>query len=504
MALCETIAGTFHVAPNGTDTATGGTAASPWQTVSYAVRNVPKDSPCTIVVKDGVYGGFTLQGETYHFTHPLLIKAENPYKAKFKGSSRVFSIYDASNITFKGFEIFGEGVDKDPLEGSQYIIHISNPATHNITFEDCIVRDCYNNDMIKINVHPRDITFSNCIFYNQCPRGGDQFFDIIGTSNIVIEKSIFFNHYESSTRGGSDDFLKRSQGFILVKNMSERNKGIDIFIRKNIFFNWTGKPDACFIILGEGVADSETSFNHYQAENIFVENNLFLYNPYNGTTEVGKRGLLLAQSVRNLKVRANTVLGTRPGGLHSTRGFMMFTHRSAIAKGERPSIGWEFSNNIFCDNQAWTGNNRPILSFVSKSNPPFEEDAEGKAVAGSYLLLNNLYWAGGVAGDWVVDPSTTGDRTKLIVAEDKQRIEANPMLPADFSGMVMPVLSGDTFVSGNKTIREEFVRLVSKYAIPQAGGAGIGKADANTMPADDILDNPRSKTNPSVGCYETR
>ena len=500
----------FYVATDGKDIAGGGTITAPWATVNYAVRNVPKDALCTIIVRDGIYDGFTLQGSTYHFEYPCLIQSENPYKAKFKGRSRVFSIYNASNITFSGFDIYGEGMDIDPVAGNEYVIHISNNSTYNITFEDCIIHDSYNNDMIKINVHPENIIFSNCIFYNQCPRGGDQFFDIIGAFNVMIEKCIFFNHYESSERGGtfpsnnnipSNEFLTRSQGFILVKNMSERNRGADITIRKNIFFNWTGKPDACFIILGEGVGD-ETSFVHYQAENIHIENNLFLYNPYDDTY-IGRRGMLLAQSVRNLKVRANTVLGTRPGGLYSTRGFMVYTHRSAIAKGELPSTGWEFTNNIFCDNQAWTGDNRPILSFVSSSNPPFEDDGTGKSVPGSYSLLNNLYWAGGVTGTWIVDPSTGGDRTKLIVSEDNQRIETNPQLPADFDNLVLPVLAsqGDTFISGNSTIREEFVRLALKYAVPQPGGAGIGNGDAGYMPEDDILDNPRGKT-PSVGCYE--
>ena len=501
---------TFYVATNGTDAAQGGTETNPWKTINYAIRNVPKDALCTIIVKDGIYNGTTLQGNSYHFEYPCMIKAETPYKAKFKGNNRVFSIYDASNITFSGLEIYGEGVDTVPVKGNEYIIHISNNSTRNITFENCIIHDCYNNDMVKINVRPKNITFSNCVFYNQCPRGGDQFFDIIGASNVVIEKSIFFNHYESSERGGTfpsnknipaNEFLTRSQGFILVKNMSERNRGVDVSIRKNIFFNWTGKPDACFIILGEGVSSEETSFVHYQAENIEIENNLFLYNPYNGTDTVGKRGMLLAQSVRNLKVRANTVLGTRPGMLYSTRGFMLYTHRSAIDKGELPASGWEFTNNIFCDNQSWTGDNRPILSFVSSSSPPFEDDGTGKAVAGSYLLLNNLYWAGGVNGDWVCRGG--GDNTKLIVAEDKQRIENNPLLPADFSGgITVPVLTPqNSFISGNASIREEFVRLVLEYAVPQFGGAGIGKADYNYMPKDDILDNTRSKS-PSVGCCE--
>ena len=503
---------TFYVATNGTDATNGGTTTNPWATVNYAIRNVPKDTLCTIIVRDGIYNGFTLQGSSYHFKYPCIIRSENPYKAKFKGNSRVFSIYDASNISFCGFEIYGEGIDTVPVAGSEYMIHISNSTTYNIRFENCIIHDCYNNDMVKINVHPKNITFSNCIFYNQCPRGGDQFFDIIGASNIVIEKSMFFNHYESSERGGTfpsnknipaNEFLTRSRGFILVKNMNERNRGVDISIQKNIFFNWTGAPDACFVILGEGVGN-ETSFVHYQAENIVVENNLFLYNPYNNTDTIGKRGMLMAESVRNLKVRANTVLGTRPGGLYSTRGFMVYANRSAINKGELPATGWEFTNNIFCDNQAWTGDNKPILSFVSSSNPPFEDDGTNTSVRGSYLLLNNLYWAGGIAGDWIIHQNAgAGDRTKLIVSEDYQRIEANPQLPANFSSMILPIApQNTTFLSGNISIREEFERFVLQYAVPLSNGAGIENADINYIPTDDILDKPRSKTKPSVGCYE--
>ena len=505
---------TFYVATNGTDFEQGGTSANPWKTVNYALRNIPKDAICTIIVKDGIYGGTTLQGSSYHFDYPCLIQAENPYMAKFRGNSRVFSIYDASNITFSGLEIYGEGVDTVPVVGFEYIIHISNNSTRNIRFENCIIHDSYNNDMVKINMQPKDITFTNCVFYNQCPRGGDQFFDIIGASNVLIEKSIFFNHYESSERGGNfpsnktnlspDLFLRQSQGFILVKNMSERNRGVDITIRKNVFFNWTGRSDVSFIILGEGVGGDETSFVYYQAENVDIENNLFLYNPYNGTDTIPKRSILQAESVRNLKVRANTVLGTSPGGLYSSRGFMVFANRPAIDKGELPSIGWEFTNNIFCDNQAWTGDLRPRLSFVSMSNPPFGEDGTGKAVSGSYLLLNNLYWAGGIASDWITQASDAeGDKTKLIVSEDSQQIKADPKLPANFSsGIILPVLNNGTFLSGNTTIREEFMRLVLEYAVPQSGGAGIENADANLMPEDDILDNPRSKTKPSIGCYE--
>ena len=58
---------TFYVATNGTDAAGNGTITNPWATVNYAIRNVPKDTLCTIIVRDGIYNGFTLQGSSYHF-----------------------------------------------------------------------------------------------------------------------------------------------------------------------------------------------------------------------------------------------------------------------------------------------------------------------------------------------------------------------------------------------------------------------------------------------------
>ena len=59
-----------------------------------------------------------------------------------------------------------------------------------------------------------------------------------------------------------------------------------------------------------------------------------------------------------------------------------------------------------------------------------------------------------------------------------------------------------TFLSGQKTIRGEFERLVKMYAVPGVGSAAIGAADPSNMPKEDILGNPRG-TKPDVGCYQT-
>ncbi|MEI6845695.1 MAG: hypothetical protein WCK36_01445 [Candidatus Firestonebacteria bacterium] len=60
--------------------------------------------------------------------------------------------------------------------------------------------------------------------------------------------------------------------------------------------------------------------------------------------------------------------------------------------------------------------------------------------------------------------------------------------------------SKKSFSSGNKTIREEFERLVNKYGAFKENSPARGKAEQENMPAEDILGNPRGK-NPDIGAF---
>ncbi len=85
--------------------------------------------------------------------------------------------------------------------------------------------------------------------------------------------------------------------------------------------------------------------------------------------------------------------------------------------------------------------------------------------------------------------------------DDGHAIVADPFLKTDQKDVVLPRWNGSAFLSGNTSIRQEFLRLVDLYGkIPTDSPAG-GKAEPALAPADDILGRLRG-VQPAVGAYE--
>jgi hypothetical protein len=110
-------------------------------------------------------------------------------------------------------------------------------------------------------------------------------------------------------------------------------------------------------------------------------------------------------------------------------------------------------------------------------------------------INNNVYWNGGKSL-----PSQKDD--VFIPANDAKAILESPKLPDVPKKVVFPRQDGKgAFLSGNKTIRQEFERLVNEFAVPQSGSSVIDAADPARMPKTDILGNPRGDK-PDCGCFE--
>ncbi len=202
-------AATFYLSPGGSDTGGTGTRQAPWKTLQHATGKMPDDGS-TLVLLDGLYDGS--QAVARQFNKMCTVKAEHAYQARLRGGprqNRALTCYQAANVTFQGLEIAGSGATQ-----GEYLVHISTPKTHHLVFEDCIVHDCYNNDMIKINDATHHILFRNCVFFNQTDGEGFQHFDINTCTDVRLEDSIFFNDYAGSGRRSAN----RSQGFIVAKN----------------------------------------------------------------------------------------------------------------------------------------------------------------------------------------------------------------------------------------------------------------------------------------------
>ncbi len=165
--LCQ--AGTYYIAPDGGNATGDGTYDNPWYQLWYAASQIPDDGS-TIIMKDGVYP--IRQSISRAFTQMVTIRSETPYGARViaNNSTRAFYSGGGANFTISGVEFMGTASDLE------YVVLITAGA-NNIVFENCIIHDSYNNDIVKINNGAHHITFRNCLLFNQDDRG-DDIFDI--------------------------------------------------------------------------------------------------------------------------------------------------------------------------------------------------------------------------------------------------------------------------------------------------------------------------------------
>jgi hypothetical protein len=452
--------GTYYLAPSGDDVLGDGSRQRPWRTVRHAARRVPDDGS-TIVLLDGLYVGSELIDR--RFSQPCTVRAEHPYQATLRSpadSNRVFTCYAGRNVILEGLELVGSGATQDA-----YLVHVSSRKTDHVTFADCIIHDSYNNDLVKVNAHAHHIAFRGCIFFNQNDHEGDEHLDINTVTEVRVEGSIFFNDFPGSGR----ELENRAHSFVVIKNSGNTpNVTQRVTFRRNIFLNWQGKVDQCYVLLGE---DGKP---FYEAQNVLIENNLFLHHSpvrFWGT-------LLLKGGLNEIAFRSNTIIG-HPH-VKWSGAFAAVCQRI----GNNPPMGnLVFCNNIWCD----TSGEMPRFSMSR---------AEVFARGNEPVLRNNLYFNGGKP-----IPSATQDL--LAPGRDAKGRVADPKLGNPNEGVTLPRWDAarGRFLSGEKTIREEFVRLVRQYAALGEGSAAIDAADTPTAPRDDILGNRRG-ARPDIGCFE--
>jgi hypothetical protein len=453
-------AGDWYLSPTGSDGGGDGSRASPWHTIAYAAGRIPDDGSA-IVLLDGLYEQPQSVGR--QFSRPCVIRAENPYRARLRspvGTNRLLACYGAANVTFRGLELFGSGATR-----GEYLVHLGTAQTHHVVFEDCLIHDCYNNDLVKVNDFAHHITFRGCAFYNQTDHEGDQQLDINTVTDVAVEDSLLFNNYAGSGRTSAN----RSQGFVVVKNSgSTPNVTRRIAFRRNVFLGWDGRPDQAFLLLGE---DGKPFF---EAQEVLIENNLFIHDSPVRTWGT----LLLKGGLRAVVFRANTVIG------HPVVKWSGAFAAVCLRIDQNPPMaGLTFAGNIWCDP---TGR-MPRFSM---------SDAKVFAPGSRQVMLGNIYWNGG-------KPIPTEAKDTLVPDRDSRGHVVDPHLGNPGPGSALPRWDGlkGQFSSGQRTIRGERERLVRRWAVPAAGSPALGAADSAAMPADDILGHPRGGR-PDIGCFQ--
>jgi Putative Ig domain len=443
-------AGTYYVSITGSDANGDGSLMNPWQTLNHACLTIPDDGS-TVLVMDGTYNGRVQLHR--RFVNHTFFKAMNLYKAVLVNDSttqQVLISFGGANFTIEGFRV----TRPDPSATGDTLVQIQQGSqqAQDIIIKNNIFHDSYNNDLIKINNDCDNMTVEGNLFYNQS--GSDEHIDANGVTNITIQDNIFFNDFEGSNRP-----VEETSSFIVIKNSGELPQNQDFIVRRNVFLNWEGSNGNNFVLIGEdGKPFIET-------ENVLVENNLMI-----GNSPDDMRCAFGVKSGKNVTFRNNTVVGDLPGLAYAMR-----------INRENPNI---INQDIFFYNNIW-----------SDPTGTMEDFSDGDPSESTNVILdNNLYYNGGVAvpaGD-VLSPS-----------DDPNAIFGDPVL-GDQSGLILPrwdSVAGH-FLSGNSTIHEEFLRLVSNYGIPGTGSLALDAADPANTPADDILGNARD-ANSDLGAFDT-
>lgn len=443
--------------PAGNDQ-NSGTYAHPWASMEYASQSVP-DGPCIVWFKDGLYTN--LNSLTRRFTSPVTFKAVNPYRAIFERDGTVVELDGVYNMLFEGFVFRHAGP-----EASRHVVIMDrrngNIWTENVTFRNNIFHDSYNNDLLKIHNGVRHVTIEDNLFYNQGP--SDQHIDVNSVTDVAVQDNIFFNDYEGSGR----EVEFNTKHFIVIKDSNDGDDGLlgsrRITVRRNVFLNWQGE-NSTFVQVGN---DGKP---FYEAMQVWVINNLMIGNsPLEMTAAFGIRG------ARDVTFANNTVVGDLPA-----KAYAMWV---SITEENLPNENLTFANNIWSDSTGTMGVD------LEGGNGEFSDGSPDNS--NNVLLLRNLYWNGS-------KPVPPGELLSPLV-DDSLRIVADPLINTDHSAITLPRWTGDDFLSGNKTIRQEFERLVMQYGAILPSSPAVGRALPQYAPDDDILGNRR--TLPDLGAFE--
>ena len=444
--------------PEGDD-ANPGTFAQPWATLDHASASLPDDH-CVVWFKDGAYSGRHSLYE--RFSTSATFRAQNPYRAILEHSGTVVLLFGASNMTFDGFEFRHTGPGAGALV--MQIQRNGDTWSENITVRNNIFHDSYNNDLLKINNGARFIMVAGNVFYNQS--GSDEHIDVNSVTDVVIVDNVFFNDFEGSGRVNDNS----TSSFIVIKDSNGDDDGqigsLRITVRRNIFLNWQGNSGANFVLAGED------GHAYFEAQDVLVENNLMLGNAPNDM-----RAAFGVKGGRNITFRHNTVAGDLPALAYALR---------LNREGDNPQ-----NENVYFYNNVWADPTGTMGAQAAGGSNDFSDGLPEETV--NAVLDTNLYWNGGAA----IPP---GDVLSPLV-HDVHRIVADPQLNTTYAGLVLPRWTGTSFLSGNGTIRAEFVRLATAYAVLPVASAACDQADPAHAPADDLLGRPRGAA-PDLGAYE--
>jgi len=440
------------VLPSGSDRAPG-SRGRPWATLQHAVRAV-RDASCTVWLGDGVYLGTNKIDRD--FTTTVTFRAVHPYQASFVSPGMALDVEgESSHMVFRDLQFQQSGP-----AATGVLVYVSGadsgvPRPSHIAFQDNIFHDSYGDDLLKIRSRAHSIVVQGNVFYNQAD--GEQHIDVNGATNVTIADNIFFNDFASSGRTDT----RTTKHYIVVKDSAGAADGLvgsrNVRITSNVFLTWEGGVES-FVAVGNDGAP------YLEAQGVLVENNLVVAK---GTDRM--YAIFTVSGAADVGFVNNTVVGSLPTDAYAF---------NVNIKGSNPrNRDIVFANNIWCD---------PTRTMTS-----FSGGARSHTIG--LTLDDNLYWNGG-------SPIPRGDLVSPL-SSDPRMVVRDPGLNPDRRQIVFPIWTGWDFQSGNRTIRQEFVRLVMRYGRIPDDSPAVGRALVGRAPSTDILGRQRDR-HPDLGAFE--
>jgi hypothetical protein len=437
-----------------------GGSNGPWATIDHALETISIDGGHTIWIADGTYDEFIWAKRS--FTNPVYFKAENPYKVVLTNSNCNTALFLwGVNQNFQGVRITSSNSSACNVEGLTVKELMWFWRCDDCGLYDVVMHDSLYSDLISVQ-GGSNITIDGCMFYNT--QGWDEEIDInFGANGVYVQDSIFFRDYEGSGRSVDT----QAQSFIIVKSsdVNEPNPPTrNVYIRRNIFMNHEGYDWGAIFRIGE---DGHRS---YEAQDVTFENNLVLMDNF---MKMGN--LITLTAADGVTVRANTFIGD----FDSSNYFLLRTENYGSNNKSREVY---FYNNILAD----TDGGMPRFTYSPSSQ-----------ITSAWELDNNLYYNGDAS-------LPTNDADEINYSDDSNRIVDDPDL-TDNIRLQVPRWTGPGFQGGYGTIAEAFRDIVTTYGVPASGSPVTDAANANNMPSEDILGNPRPGGGGyDIGAYESQ
>ncbi len=410
-------------------------------------------------MQDGYYPEQIDLGRRDGFTSPVRVEALNPYQAKLNNRDKIIILlsgdsnsHTSFNITFAGFEIYR------PDSGATGSSNIFLYKADNVTIENCIIHDSYDDDLVRI-LHSANVTLQFNVTYNG--GSGEEHYDINGGSrNVVVQDNVLFNAYPET---GRPDDTSGPQIVVKTSYPDADGRTRNVTIRRNVFMHGQSVPTRGLIAIG---GDNRYE-GYYEAEDVTVENNLFIADE--GLLEQMIPVTILGS--RRIHLRANTFRG------NANSSFRLFG-RARKESLNPPCTDLFYYNNVFLDPTNTTGH---LIKGTSS-------DIEYGAIS------SNLYWWGGAS-----IPTDSEDYFNFY--NDPQAIVSDPLLGSPAQPLPLPIWTGSVFAGGHGSVSEVHAAFAETYARPSATSPVVDAADPAHMPVDDIAGKTRDAA-PDIGAYE--